>query len=53
VRRLKGESTFLVEVLEDGLVVYADLRFLESVMRKYREVRGRWVRRGNTWERLT
>jgi len=53
VRRLKGKSTFLVEVLEDRLVVYADPRFLESVMRKYREVGGRWVRRGRTWEGLT
>lgn len=52
VRRLEGESTFLMEVLEDGVVVYADRGFLEEVLRRYREVRRRWVRKGKIWERL-
>jgi len=52
VRRLEGESTFLMEVLEDGVIVYADRGFLEEVLRRYREVRRRWVRKGRTWERL-
>jgi hypothetical protein len=41
-----------MEVLEDGKVVYADEGFLEEVMAKYREVRGRWTRSGKTWKRV-
>ena len=51
LKKLRSESTFIMEVLEDGKVVYADAEFLEEVLAVYREVRARWVRRGRTWER--
>ena len=52
LRKLRGESTFIMEVLEDGKIAYADAEFLEEVLAVYREVRARWVRRGRTWERV-
>jgi len=52
VRKLEGESTMIMEVLEDGKVVYADEGFLEEVMAKYRETRRRWTRSGKTWKRV-
>ncbi len=52
MKKLEGESTLIMEVLEDGKVVYADERFLEEVMARYREVRRRWTRNGRTWKRL-
>jgi len=51
LKKLRSESTFIMEVLEDGKIVYADAEFLEEVLAVYREVRARWVRRGRTWER--
>ena len=52
VKKLEGESTLIMEVLEDGKVVYADEEFLEEVMARYREIRRRWARNGRTWKRL-
>jgi predicted nucleotidyltransferase len=52
MKRLEDESTMIMEVLEDGKVVYADEGFLEEVRAKYREVRGRWTRSGKTWKRV-
>jgi predicted nucleotidyltransferase len=53
LRKLRGESTFIMEILEDGRVVYADGKFLEEVMSIYRDVRSKWVRKGKTWERIS
>ena len=52
MKRLEGESTMIMEVLEDGKVVYADEGFLEEVRAKYREVRERWTRSDKTWKRV-
>lgn len=52
VKKLENESTMIMEVLEDGKVVYADEGFFEEVIAKYREVRKRWTRSGKTWKRV-
>ncbi|MEM2005092.1 MAG: nucleotidyltransferase domain-containing protein [Zestosphaera sp.] len=45
-------STFILEVLEDGKILYAEEEFLNEVMDSYRDVRKRYIRRGRTWVRL-
>jgi len=49
LKRLREGSTFILEVLEDGKILYADPVFYEDVMRIYREARARFIRRGRTW----
>lgn len=49
IRRLREGSTFILEILEDGKVLYADKAFLEEVETIFKEVRGRFIRVGKTW----
>jgi predicted nucleotidyltransferase len=49
---LENESTFIMEILEDGRVIYADEAFLSETMEKYREIRKKWSRRGKMWVRI-
>jgi len=51
LKKLRSESTFIMEVLEDGKIVYANAEFLEEVLATYKEVRAKWIRKGKTWER--
>jgi len=53
IKRLEDESTFIMEVIEDGKMIYADEAFLEEAMTKYREKRRKWTRKGKTWEKVT
>jgi predicted nucleotidyltransferase len=46
---LENESTFILEILEDGKILYSDKVFLEETLNKYREIRKKWTRRGKTW----
>ena len=52
MKKLAEGSTFILEVLEDGKVLYADEGFLNSVMGEYSRVRPRYKRAGKTWIRL-
>jgi len=49
LRKLREGSTFVLEVLEDGIVACGDERFLERVRSLYSRVRPRYVRRGRAW----
>ncbi len=53
LRKLKEGSTFILEVIEDGKVVMADEEFLSTVLRLFREMRGRYRREGKLWIRLS
>ncbi len=48
-KKLESESTLIVEILEDGRVIYADKIFLEETMLKYSEIRKKRIRRGKIW----
>lgn len=49
LKKLGEGSTFILEILEDGKILYADGEFLQEVMNSYEEVRRRYVRKGRTW----
>ncbi len=49
LKKLRAGSPFIIEILEDGKVIYADKEFQEQVMNVYKEVRGKYVRKGSTW----
>lgn len=49
IKKLKSGSVFLIEILEDGEILYVDDDFLEHVMSIYREVRNKYIRIGKTW----
>ena len=52
-KKLENESTFIMEIIEDGKIIYANETFLEKTMAKYKEIRKRWIRKGKTWEKIT
>lgn len=49
LRKLREGSTFVLEVLEDGRILYADEEFLALVRREFSTVRPRFKRVGKTW----
>ncbi|MEM0027368.1 MAG: nucleotidyltransferase domain-containing protein [Ignisphaera sp.] len=49
LKKLRSGSTFLLEILDEGAVLYADKEFYTMVMKIYEDVRRRYVRRGKTW----
>ncbi len=49
---LREARPFILEALEDGIVICADPSFQELVERLYREARSRWVRVGDAWVRV-
>ena len=49
LRKLREGSTFILEILEDGVVACGDPRFLEVIHYLYSKVRPRYVRRGRAW----
>ena len=49
---LREARPFILEALEDGVVVCADPSFLKLVETLYREARRRWVRLGDVWVRV-
>jgi len=53
IKKLENESTFIMEIIEDGKIIYANETFLEKTMAKYKEIRKRWIRKGKTWEKIT
>jgi len=52
LKKLREENTFILEVLEDGKVLYADEKFLEEVKGIYKAIRATYIRRGKTWIKL-
>uniref|UniRef100_A0A7C4NJF4 Polymerase beta nucleotidyltransferase domain-containing protein n=1 Tax=Ignisphaera aggregans TaxID=334771 RepID=A0A7C4NJF4_9CREN len=49
LKKLKDGSVFVIEVIEDGKILYADNEFLDKVMNIYRDVRKKYARQGKTW----
>ena len=52
-RKLREASTFILEILEDGIIICGDPQFQEEVMREYEKARRQYERRGKTWVRRT
>ncbi|MEZ0346754.1 MAG: nucleotidyltransferase domain-containing protein [Infirmifilum sp.] len=53
VRKLAQGSTFLLEILDEGKILYADNAFLEDIRKICEKVRSRYVRRDKTWVRIS
>lgn len=49
LKKLRSGSTFLLEALDDDVVLYADEAFYPTVKRIYEDVRRRYIRKGRTW----
>ena len=49
LKKLAAGSTFLLEILDEGIVLYADKDFYTMTMKIYENVRKRYIRRGRTW----
>ncbi|MET1160466.1 MAG: nucleotidyltransferase domain-containing protein [Thermoprotei archaeon] len=52
LKKLHEGNTFVLEILEDGKILYYDKSFLEQVRVSYKEIRKKYLRRGKTWIRL-
>ncbi len=52
LKRLREGSPFILEVLEDGKVLYADNEFLNNTMEEFRRIRARFLRVNKTWLKL-
>jgi len=53
LKKLKEGSVFIIEILEEGKIIYADKEFLEQVMSIYREIRSKYARQGKTWSLIS
>lgn len=53
LKKLREGNVFIIEILEEGKVVYSDKEFLEQVMSIYRKTRSRYTRRGKTWSLIS
>lgn len=53
LRKLREGSTFVLEVLEDGKILYADEEFLAIVKREFAAIRPRFQRAGKTWIKIS
>ncbi len=51
LEKLRRGNPFILEVLEDGVILCGDPAFLELVERLYAEARRCWERRGKAWIR--
>ncbi len=49
LKKLRAGSTFIIEILEEGKIMYADKEFQEQITSTYRGIREKYVRKGNTW----
>jgi len=49
LKKLRSGSTFLIEILDEGTILYADREFYTMVMKVYEEVRKKYVKKGRTW----
>jgi len=52
IKKLREGSTFLLEVLEDGKIVYSDKEFLQKVIDIFNDVRKNYIRKGKTWVKV-
>lgn len=52
LKKLHEGYTFILEVLEDGKVLYADEEFLALVSREFSRIRRRFKRDGKTWIKI-
>lgn len=52
LKKLREESTFILEVLEDGKILYADEEFLALVNKEFSRIRCRFRRLGKTWIKI-
>lgn len=49
LRKLESGSTFLLEVLDEGIVLYADKEFYAHVAKIHENLKKRYVKVGRTW----
>ena len=52
IKKLREGSTFLLEILEDGKIVYSDKEFLQKVIDIFNDVRKNYIRKGKTWVKV-
>lgn len=53
LKKLREGSVFILEVLDEGKIMYADNEFQEQVMNIYKEVRSKYVRQERTWSQIS
>ncbi|MEM0000376.1 MAG: nucleotidyltransferase domain-containing protein [Desulfurococcaceae archaeon] len=53
LKKLREGSTFIIEILEEGKILFEDTDFLKEVMNIYKEVRSRYARQGRTWTMIS
>ena len=53
ISKLKRGEPFILEIIEDGKVLCKDTEFYNHVLKLYREVRRRYIRRGKTWIKIS
>ncbi len=49
LKKLRGGSTFLLEVIEDGVIMCGDEKFISTVKKIFQEVRKKYRREGKLW----
>lgn len=49
LKKLREGSTFILEILEDGMILCGDETFIEEVKKIFGEVRKNFVRKGKLW----
>lgn len=52
LKKLREGSTFILEILEDGRILYADEVFLNNVMEEFKRIRSKYQRIGRTWVKI-
>lgn len=53
LNKLREGCTFILEILEDGKILYANEEFLALVNREFSCTRSRYKRAGKTWIKIT
>ncbi len=52
MKKLNQGSAFILEILEDGIVICGDPDFKEQVLETYRSIRRCYMRIGKTWIKM-
>lgn len=52
LKKLREGNTFILEVLEDGRILYADEALLNNVIQEFKRIRSKYKRIGRTWLKI-
>ena len=52
-RKLREGNTFILEAIEDGIILCADNKFKQQILKEYIEARKKYHRKGKTWIKKT